>query len=118
MRRRWRICIGHARFAADELARLRDDPQTDLGAVWMARANASGILPRPDLSDDLIRFVLDRMFRLVAGDPRLLAVLGPALLEYRALNERRRAGRKPSCPLQFAPAPAAPAAPVPPFKRR
>ena len=83
--------LSKVRLGTDDFAKARQTQQqksihTELAAAWFMRATAAGSLPRAGLVDDLVTFLLERMFRLVAGDPHFLAGLGPALLEFRATS--------------------------------
>ena len=99
--------LNKVRLGADDFARVRQSqkdksPQAELAAAWMVRATAAGVLPRAGLVDDLIQFLLERMFKLIAGDPHLLVGLAPTLLEFRATVAV-------VTPVQAAPLPAIPA---------
>ena len=52
-------------------------PQMELAAAWLMRATRPVCFQRAGLVDDLVRFLLERMFKLVAGDPHLLAGWDP-----------------------------------------
>lgn len=106
--------LDKVRFDAAELAASRDQLPVDLAMRWISRANSMQLLSGPGLSEDLCRFLLERMLSLVVHDPGFLAALGPVLQEFRARHTARSSPAALPAPAPPPRAPSTAAAPPTP----